>query len=145
MHRRAAAVVLLLGLTGCTDLTKYRAEGTALVAELGPKLSALRARQSQLAARLAQLPADQPGAAPLRAQLDRHGEALAALSGSLASFSSTVDEAVKAGKESGVRALLANFKRDLHSQLATEEAALAALARQADALQATAPPSAPNP
>ncbi len=132
-HFTAAAAIVLVA--GCADLTKYKTEGASLLASYGPKVAELLKQHSGLAELVGKLPADFAGVQDVLTQVKAHGESLGALKGLVDGFSGRLDEAVKGGKEDGVKALLASFKADVEGKLAQEGAALKALTGQAQALE----------
>jgi outer membrane protein OmpA-like peptidoglycan-associated protein len=134
--RNRIAIVAVLALAACTDLTKYTAEGQALVTQFGPQLAALVKDSDTLAAQVKSLPAGFPGVADLAAKVAANQGKIAGLKALVEGLPAKLAAAVKGGKEADVTALLAGFKKDVTEGLAAAGTAAKGFSGDFAALQA---------
>ena len=134
--RNRIAVVAVLALAACTDLTKYTAQGQALVTQFGPQLAALVKDNEALAGQIKALPSGFPGVAELASKAVANQGKVAALKALVEGFPANLAGAVKRGGEADVVALLADFKKNATEGLATAGIAGKGLGVELAALQA---------
>ena len=134
--RNRIAIAAVLALAACTDLTKYTAEGQALVTQFGPQVAALAKDGDALAAAIKGLPADFPGVGELASKAVANQGKLAALKGLVEGFPAKLAGVIKGGKEADVQQAIAAFKKEVAEGLAAAGTAGKGLAGDLSVLQA---------
>jgi outer membrane protein OmpA-like peptidoglycan-associated protein len=134
--RNRIAVVAVLALAACTDLSKYTAEGQNLVTQFGPQVASLLKDGDALAAQVKSLPANFPGVSDLASKVTANQDKIAGLKGLVEGFPAKLAAAIKGGKEADVTGLLAGFKKDVADGLAAAAGSVKGLTGDLGALQA---------